>query len=97
MSPARTVYSSSTSSPSSSASRANTPLHELARAEEMSCSPWARGQVMAPSPTWVEPVQVQVRSKRSGMRSMAAESTTVLYTEPGGKVPERKRLRYTPS
>ena len=40
--------------------------------------PVGAGQVMAPSPTWVEPVQVQVRSKRSGMRSMAAESTTVL-------------------
>ena len=46
----------------------------------MSCSPWAWGQVMAPSPTWVEPVQVQVRSKRSGMRSMAVSYTHLART-----------------
>ena len=63
----------------------------------MSISPWTRGQVMASPPTTVEPVQVQCRSKRSGMFSMAAARVTVLNTEPGGKVPERKRFKYTPS
>ena len=39
------------------------------------------------------PEQVQVRSARSGISSRAAARVTVLYTDPGVKVEDRKRFR----
>ena len=63
----------------------------------MSMVPWAEGQVMVSPPTTVEPVQVKVRPNRSGRFSMAAVRVTVLNTEPGVKVLDRKRFTYTPS
>ena len=59
----------------------------------MCCSPWVPEQTMVSPPTSTLPSQVQVRAKRSGISSMAAESVMVLKTEPGVKVEERKRFR----
>ena len=65
----------------------------LAKAEAMSCSPWVPEQMMVSSPIWTLPEQVQVRSARSGISSRAAARVTVLYTDPGVKVEDRKRFR----
>ena len=58
----------------------------------MSCSPWAAAQVTVPPPISAEPSHTQVRSVRSGISSTAAASVTVLNTEPGVNVAEKKRL-----
>lgn len=44
-------------------------------------------------PIWTLPEQVQVRSASSGISSRAAARVTVLYTDPGVKVEDRKRFR----
>ena len=61
-------------------------------AEGISTAAGAGADDVSP-PTSTLPSQVQVRAKRSGISSMAAESVMVLKTEPGVKVEERKRFR----
>ena len=48
---------------------------------------------MVSSPIWTLPAQVQVRLSRSGSFSRAAVRVTVLNTDPGVKVEDRKRLQ----
>ena len=48
---------------------------------------------MVSSPTWMLPVQFQVRVSASGRFSSAAVRVTVLNTDPGTKVEDRKRFR----
>ena len=52
---------------------------------------------MVSPPMTVLPVHWNVRVSKPSSFSSAAAAVTTLNTEPGVKVEERKRLRYTPS
>ena len=96
MRPACSVYCCRVSPPSSWAIWAKATLQLLAKASLMFCSPWVPEQMMVSPPITMLPWQSQVRSNRSGISSMAAARVTVLNTDPGVKVEERKRFRYAP-
>ena len=93
VSPAFSVYFFRVSAPNSAAIWAKAALQELAKASFRVCSPWMPEQVTVSPPISTLPVQFHVRLSASVRVSSAAVRVTVLNTDPGTKVADRKRFR----
>ena len=91
--PSFSAYSAMMSGPSSRASVPKAQLQELASACSMVWEPWLPVQVSLAPSTIMLPSHQRLRSKRSGMLSMAAARVTSLNTEPGVKLELRHLLR----
>ena len=95
--PSFPAYSARVSAPSSTAMAPKAQLQELARACSMVWLPCEPVQLSSAPPTTLCPSHQNVRSKRSGMFSIAAARVTSLKTEPGTKLALRHLFIYVPS